>query len=158
MKYTIELNEEQLHVLSRACELYARVQIGQIREALDELPLAYPIDSESWNEDKETIGRIISKHTIDNVDGWRSSLGISNEQTHESAKVSYDIHQAIRHKLSWDRAVQEGKVRNPLETGAYLDPNNDRNWKEMMGVHYDKPMICSKQPLPKIEGEIMSVK
>ena len=134
--YTIELTEQQAQTLSTACEVLARLGIGQFRYALECMPLAQ-LWGDGWHDDMNEIGQILSRHTINNVDGWRSSLGIAHEKVSETAKEAWDMHQVIRHRLSWDRATVDG-----------ITDGTKRNWSGgMMGVNFDDPFKAALQPL-----------
>ena len=141
-RYTIELNEHQAQTIAQACEILARLGIGQFRDALEQLPTT-AFRPDGWNEDMDTIGRMLSKHTISNVDGWHSSLGIHQKQVREQSKDAWDLYQVIRHRLSWDRAISEG-----------ITDGKSRNWSGgMMGVNYDEPHKTSAQPLTTIKDQ-----
>ena len=136
--YQITLTKNQARVLSEALEVLARLGgIGQFRYALERLPLQEKFPN-SWHEDMDHIGRILAQYTTSNVDGHRTSLGIYADKTSEGTKVAWDLHQVVRHRLSWDRAVANGVVAGVDEP---------RNWPEMMGAHYDDPMKTGKEPL-----------
>lgn len=139
-RYTIELTEHQAQTMATACEVLARLGIGQFRDALEKLPTT-EYRPQGWNDDMDTIGRMLSKHTIGNVDGWRSSLGINHEKVREQSKDAWDLYQVIRHRLSWDRAIADG-----------ITDGKSRNWSGgMMGVNYDEPHKTSDQPLAIIK-------
>jgi hypothetical protein len=138
--YTITLNETQAGTIQIACEVLARLGIGQFRDALEHLPTTEFMPP-GWHEDMDQIGQILKKHTISNVDGWQSSLGIHHAKTHEEAKIAWDLYTLVRHRLSMDRAIDEGRIK----------PGEPRKWPEMMTVNYDDPHHTSKEPLAKIE-------
>jgi len=140
-QYVLTLTETQAQVLIQALEVMARLGIGQFRDALDLLPLK-EIFPAGWHEDMEAIGRILSKYMIGNVDGYRSSLGISHADTSPQAKSAWDMYQVIRHRLAWDRAYSDGIVASP---------DAPRDWSKMLGVHYDEPMRMGPEPLATIE-------
>lgn len=120
--YTLHLTEKQTAEISRACEILARLRMGQIDMALRELPLDKPMGYEQE--------RYISNYL-------RSLYQQDGRQLHQ---VSWDLHQVIRHRLAWDRAYAEGTVK----------PGERRKWPEMMGVMYDEPLRVSDEPLALI--------
>lgn len=128
-RYIIECNEAQMQILSGACELLARLGIGQFRGALEYMPTR-EFRPDGWNDDMDAIGRMLSRHMHCGVDGYSSSLGINHEKTPASARVSWDLHTAFRHRLALDRAAAEGV----------------RDSSEMMGVHFDPPSNVSGEP------------
>jgi hypothetical protein len=135
--YTITATSEQAHVLSRACEILARLGIGQFRDALEQMPKIEFLPF-GWHETMEDIGRLLAPLMIGNVDGWRSSLGIHHDQVSDRAKTAWDLYQAIRYRLAWDDAVAHGVIP---------DATAPRKWPEMMGVHYDEPIKTGNEPI-----------
>ena len=148
-KYKVELTERQLSTLSVAAEVIARLGTGQWRSAFDWLPLRSEVNYSDYNDDLDAIGKILSKYTHNNVNGWGSSLGINHDSTPSISKVAWDLHQAFRHELSWDYAIEEGYVESK---------KSPRNWSEMMGVNYDEPYMTSEEPLAIVEKAEESVK
>ncbi len=140
--YTLTLTEKQVHALMEATDLLQRVQLGQWREIEDNLPLKKPIDYEELHKDFKLIGSILSKHMISGVDGYQGSLGIGHKDLPESNGILRDLHCVIRHKLSWERAVENGVIDNE---------DSPRKWPEMMTVNYDPPMKWGTEPLAKME-------
>lgn len=142
MEYKLTLTEEQMKILSVATDVFARLGIGQFQCALEYLPIKNGLLNETWHKDMEQIRDIISKYTIDHVDGYRSSLGIHSKKVKDIFKNSYDLHQVIRHKLSWDRAITEGLAKF----------EDDQQVKGNYTVDYDRPFQTSKQPLARVES------
>ena len=140
--YTLTITEKQAWALQEATDLLQRVQLGQWREIEDNLPLKKPIDYEEFHNDFKIIGELLSKHMIGGIDGYCSSLGIGNKNLPESNGILYDIHCVIRHKLSWERAVEQNVIESE---------DSKRKWPEMMGVNYDPPMKWGNEPLAKME-------
>ena len=135
--YTLTVTLQQAHALAHACEIVARLGMGQFRDALEELPREVT-DWDQWHADMDSIGAMLKQHMALGVDGWHRHLGISHTKTSEQAKVSWDLYQVIRRRIAWDKAVADGEVDS-------LDA--PRNWSRMMGVHYDEPLKTSAQPL-----------
>lgn len=142
MPYTLTMSERQAQIISLACEILARIGIGQWRTAIEQMPLDIE-DYAKWHEDLDYIGKVLSDHTKHNVDGWRKSLGIHSQDVDDNARVSWDIHHVIRHKLAWERAVKEGLVESE---------SSQRDWSKMMTVDYDEPHKTSDEPLANIEN------
>jgi hypothetical protein len=139
--YTLTTTEKQARALMDATDLLQRVQIGQWREIEDNLPLQKPIDYQELRDDFQIIGAILSKHMIDGIDGYSSSLGIGNENLPESNGILYDLHRVIRRKLSVERAVEKGIIENE---------NVSRN--EMpITVDFDTIMSWGTEPIAKME-------
>ncbi len=140
--YTLTLTEKQVHALMEATNCLQRIQLGQWREIEDHLPLKKPIDYEELRNDFKIIGALLSKHMIGNIDGYGSSLGIGHKDLPESNGILYDLHCVIRHKLSWERAVENGVIESE---------ESPRKWPEMMAVSYDPLMKWSNESLAKME-------
>ena len=132
--YTITLNEAQAGTIQIACEVLARLGIGQFRYALEHMPTTEFIP-DGWYEDMNTVENILSRHMQPN--------GKTPHQVHtrEQHKAAWDLYTLVRHRLSWDHAVDEGRIK----------PGEPRKWPEMMTVNYDNPHHTSKEPLAKIE-------
>jgi hypothetical protein len=140
--YTLTITEAQARALMYATDLLQRVQLGQVREVIDWLPLKKPTDYEQLHKDTRVIGEILSKHMIDGIDGGASSLGIGHPDLPKNNGVLYDLHCVIRHKLSWERAVEEGIIESE---------DSERKWPEMMQVCYDDPMKWGDEKLAVME-------
>lgn len=140
--YTLHLTEEQARVISRACEVLARLGIGQIPEGLRELPQkdGDAIDWTSFHDDCQAVCKIMSKYMPSRIDGYSSNLGIHNAGA--GARRAWDLHQVIRYRLSWDRAIAQG----------WTD-GTKRNWNEMLGVNFDEPMRVSGEELARMEKQ-----
>lgn len=139
MTYTLTITENQARTLSQACEVLARLGIGQFRDALEWLPI--DAKSRGWGDDMDAIGRILSRHMIVNIDGYRSNLGMHHVSVSMEPQIAWDLYQVIRHRLAWDRAIAEGTVK----------PGEPRKWPEMMQVHFDTPSKVSAEPLARME-------
>lgn len=142
MKYTLELTKSQLQALQLATEIYARLGIGQIRDAIYALPLDESKGYPPMHEICRDVEAAIAKHTISNVDGYRASLGIHHKDVKEPVKIAWDLYQVIRNRIAWDDAIEKGIVENH---------QSPRNWSGgMFGVHYDDPLKTSLEPLARI--------
>lgn len=137
--YTITLTEKQAQTISAACEVLARLGIGQFRDALEYLPLKEPFPG-IWHDEMQRIGKILQPMMLHDIDGWNSSLGIYHPQVRPNILVAWDIHKTIRHRLSWDAAIERGDT-----------DGTTRDWSKMMGVNYDEPSKASTEPLPVIK-------
>lgn len=128
--YTVTLTGHQLGLISNACDAIARAGTGQFRDSLEHMPTkeVYP---SGYHEALDDIGKILAPFMIHQVDGWRSSLGIMSEDVKPRYRELFDLHQVIRHQLSWDRA----------------DGDKDAS---TFGVSFDEPWPTSDLPLIKI--------
>ena len=128
--YTITLTATQAAAISHACEVLARLGMGQYTDALECLPTK-ELRPDGWNEDMAAIGHILSKHTY--------AYGVYNQRNKpkrtEMSKVAWDVHQVTRHRLAWDRARADGHTGDKPPT-----------W----GVSFDQPLQTSPEPLPQM--------
>ena len=93
-KYILELNEEQAEIVSRACEFYARVRIGQFNEIIwhtlgSEMPEDYCGRRELAEQKLLETRRIIYPE----LHGIGHSYGMGKFR---DADLSYDVHQVLR--------------------------------------------------------------
>jgi hypothetical protein len=140
--YTLTITEEQARALQYATDVLQRVQLGQWEEIVDWLPLKKPTDYTKLHKDRRTIGKILSDHMVDQIDGYGSSLGVGHPYLPKNNGVLYDLHCVIRKKLAWEQAVENGVIESE---------DSERKWPEMMQVCYDDPMKWGNQPLAKME-------
>ena len=132
--YTMTLNETQAGTVQIACEVLARLGIGQFRDALEQLPTTEFVP-DGWHEHMAAVENILRRHMQPN---GKTPNQISTREQHQTA---WDLYTLVRHRLSWDRAIDEGRIK----------PGEPRKWPEMMTVNYDDPHHTSKEPLAKIE-------
>jgi hypothetical protein len=122
VNYKIVCNREQLALIQSACEVYARVMMGQIDSILDG-PIAHidiPVDRYLSLSDKICDA---SKSV------WGGGyMSLLSKGLPDSARVAWDIHWSIRHLLAFE-ANPEG---NP---GSVL---------------HDTPQQTSQQPLIEV--------
>lgn len=140
--YTLTITKKQAQVISCACELLSRIQGGQIREAFDHLPLKKGVDWSVYHEIQDELTKRMPEILQDGIDGRSSSFGVGNPKLPESHDIAWDLYTTIRHKLSWEYAVEQGIVESE---------NSPRKFPEMMTVNYDPPMKWSNEPLAKME-------
>jgi hypothetical protein len=117
----LELNDEQLNIISKACELLSRIYMGQLEEVallFSELP------DEQYQELVDTLK---SLQSIIKVTSKQSNSGIRDENIPEVARHAYDIHQVIRHYLARKHFPQGGAA-----------------------VHFDSPNAYGSLSLPTI--------
>ena len=142
-KYKLEITRQQAKTINAACELAARLGMGQIFDLEDFLPMREDMDWSAWHETTREIKKLLRPFLHEKIRGSiHSYFSILSTDTKESAKVACDIHEVLRHALSWDYAVDSGMIES-LDT--------PRDWKTMSGVNYDPPHGWSGKQLPKIE-------
>lgn len=134
--YQITVSATQAKAIETACDLLARIMIGQSHEIARHLPL-----SEFQKKGEWELGRAIEALTkpMCNLQ-MNSSYGVGFS---EQADLLIDLVEVIRHKLAWDQARAEN----------LLTPSGGRDHATMSGVCYDAPMQWARnQPLAKIEA------
>ena len=138
--YTITVTERQARIISNACELMARIGIGQWPKFLNYLPGANRMN---WNDMREELLPVMGRHLTPfvGIDGWYSSLGGGSDKSAPDTDEAFDLNAVIRHRLAWDRAMDNG-----------ITDGTTRNWPVMIGVDYDDPMHWGKEPLARIEA------
>jgi hypothetical protein len=126
------LDEKQAELLVQALDLATRLHLGQTNIVGEYLQGCSPRSA-----DPEIVDATLERLRRECFGFSRSeSFGITSEKISDDARAMWDIHQVLRHRLSWDRAG------NP-ET---------RDWDTMMGVNFDEPRRSShERELPKIE-------
>jgi hypothetical protein len=125
---TITVTENQLQIISQACELFSRIGVGQWSEIEQHLPLR---EGQMFipYEEKTKIDAILTPY-------------LDDCRTHNSSNA-WDIYQVIRHRTAWLKAQKFGRVN---EDGS-------RNWDKMMEVDYDEPVHFGSEPLIKVEED-----
>lgn len=121
--YTLTLTEGQARILRDACELLARVHMGQFRHVVDEVVL----HRENWHALKPA-------HEIaDQLERVLFPRGIKSADIQDRSRVAWDLYQIVREAIAW----------------ANVPPGAPR---PSMQVQYDRPMHTSKtEPLAKCE-------
>ena len=128
--YTITLTATQAATISHACEVLARLGMGQYTDALECLPTK-ELCPDGWHEDMQAIGHILSKHApIHNIHNHKRE-----PRRTAMSNVAWDVYQVTRHRLAWDRARADGHTGDKPPT-----------W----GVSFDAPLQTSPEPLPQM--------
>jgi hypothetical protein len=139
--YTLTVTQQQAAVLQVACEFLARIQCGQVRQVFDHLPLRKDLDYGILHDIEDNLTERMPEILVNGIDGWRSSLGVGNKNLPPSSDIAWDLYCVIRHRLSWDKAIEKGIVDSV---------DSPRKTPEMMGVSYDSPMKWGSEPLATI--------
>ena len=127
-KVAIQFDEEHLHTIATAMEVYSRLRSGQIKFAFD----AAFCDKNLTYEDGETIESFVralvfrnDEHIINNRNAY---YGVGQEQMKDGTEA-WEIKKTVEQYLHYER--------------------ND-GYRNIMDVSGDGPMQCSKVPVPKI--------
>lgn len=128
--YHLSLTERQAQVITEALDFFSRIGMGQLEEIAHVLRVyTKPSESSSLQSYRlDELKRLIREAA--NV--WMGSPcgchGISSEEIGDVFRVAWDLHQVIRHRLSWDRHPNGG-----------------------LQVSFDTPMKYSQEPLAIIK-------
>lgn len=129
-KYNLTITREQADVLSSACELLARVHMGQLGFV-----------AESFLG-KESAPFIALREALEEIEPLATEMhrnayhSISSKEIPDEARVAWDIYQVIRNRTSHDRADEKGTPKDFLHRGTRC---------------YDTPMRFSEeQELPEM--------
>ncbi len=139
--YTLTITARQAALIRDACEVLARLGMGQIRDALDHLPTD-EFRPTSFHETADTIVRMLEP--LMKPSAYYPNQSPYRQQQRENMEIAWDLYQVIRHRLSWDYAIENGIIK----------PGEPRNWKTMMGVNYDEPPHRGGEPLAKMEAAV----
>jgi hypothetical protein len=136
-KYALTLTEKQARVLIDSTDLYSRTLIGQVDEFLEPMRRQRrDVDYNNIHDAQDIINQQVKPLLYPGMPP-NASHGIGSDQVPESAKIAFDLHQVIRHRVTWDGEK----------------PNNE-DLRVFRGVWHDAPRkVSTEQPLAKIEGE-----
>lgn len=124
-KVVLELTREQAMTVERACELYARLKIGQF-DRITENFLDFGLDVDEYCERRDTANDLLK--VAASVIYGRSYYGRPELKDIEH-KRAWEIYATLRHARSW-----------------HDNPNGDH-----MSCYYDEVRPESGDPLPKCE-------
>ena len=109
MKFNLEINEEHARVIQYACELYARMSIGQgwaIKEAMEHIQH----EIYSWQK-RDAIDEVFRNEFFPEL-VKNSSNGIGRCEVGDTAWV---IHEVIRHEF-WKNQPEENKKHYTVDS------------------------------------------
>jgi len=124
--YTVEFSEEQLQTIIEACDLYSRLQLGQLH-MLTEPYGVFPVKSISEHQEQVKYLTDALKAYLYPELSKNAYYGIFSDSTPEPAKELWDIQQVLRHSIAWHNYPEGG-----------------------MTVNFDTPLPASKLPLCKV--------
>ncbi len=123
-KYSIEITLEQAQTISRACELFGRLHMGQFKVLADEFigcDTLSNVDLNKLRDGLEQLEQLITGSP-------NSYHGIASHKIPEKAKIAVDLYQVVRHRITWDKEPKGG-----------------------FGVMFDKPLPVTTHPLAIIQ-------
>lgn len=122
MKYSITLTSQQVGIISRALEVYARIGAGQVNLVSEAIQMDF---QEGFSLDSEAtqILRDHTDHLRSVVEKLRKSDGSASHRQHSA----FYLHQCLRNRMAWD-----------------LDPSGG------LSVTFDEPMAIMSEVRPRI--------
>lgn len=124
----LTLTEEQAQIVSKACEFFARIRMGQFMEIVYN---CLEVKQEHYSEKREALSRVLlhaREYTHPDLERtFGHSYGMGK---YEDADRAFDVHQVIRHALGDDRepfsyydltkceVVQENHIADPGRSGS----------------------------------------
>lgn len=140
MPYFLQVTDRQLQEIICATEILARLRIGQIDSALNEM-LNSKGESRNFSWDiHQQVNEII-----------KPKLGLSSNGSFgvgrfESADRVWDIYEVLRHQMSWDIALDQKKITEDQYS------RKDQSEVNLWSTNYSKPMHwLSTESLPKVK-------
>lgn len=129
--YVVLFSREQLQGVQLALEVLARLQIGQIGPALDEM-LNNSDKSRCFDyEIQDKIERLIKPYLdLERNQSW----GVGK---FKSTDTLWDMYEVIRNRMAWDQALESGRITQEEYDQRIPD-------KDMWSNQYDTPMHWNK--------------
>lgn len=123
-KYQITCNEDQLRQISNACELVSRLHMHQFDAIASML---WPNDLNRSSEFRDRLDDLKEFFGL-----FRNQYhGIYSKETSDVARTLWDVHQVLRHRLSYD---------------AHPGITPENRWKNhCLGVNFDEPMQSDEE-------------
>ena len=129
-KYMLLLNEDQARLVSRACEFYCRLHIGQLDEIRHELLLKETKEKiYERSQEAEALLYRLKRLFFPALCGHGHSYGVGYDSLSDRA---WNIYTALRYKIAWYNHPEGG-----------------------IGVNFDPPMQLSDEPIPHCENIIV---
>lgn len=123
---TIEVTEQQAHLIREALDLYVRLNLGQF-DKIKDIPTIHKHIWKNYRYDYHDIGNeelLKARNVLFDMDyGLNGSYGINSEKVDDFARLAQDIIEVIRHEF-WknnpDRS--EGTVDSSITLRSNLHP------------------------------------
>lgn len=131
VRYVLTLTKEQARMVETACELYARLKIGQFELITEQMLDVQDIDEyckrrDIANDLLRTVACVIFGR---NINGWPH---VEKDALHHRA---WNIYQALRYQRAWHEHPEGG-------------------W----GVSFDKPYPYGGEPVPDVRIQMIGDK
>lgn len=119
-RYTISITEDQAQVIADACDLLARVHMGQLEA------VRYALEYQIHDTEKMALFDAVLRGASAFIHpfGRSGSYGINSPEIHERARVAFDVYQVIKQRLLSDRGEKNprGFFPSSRETPATIEP------------------------------------
>lgn len=142
-RYTIDVSEEQLGVITRALDVYARIGMGQLEVAVYET-----VRDLFWKaSDTETVWSLVRTHLNEvKVYVWghppNGSYGIFSRDVPAECREAYDILQVCRKVRAEARGTGEWSV----DRRDYMPAHPE--WPPVLCTVYDPAPAPKADPMP----------
>jgi len=125
MKIKLEMDRERAICLMRACEVMARIGMGQFGEMVEFLN-----PEKTWDE-RQAIERYLKEKLSSDLSphGYNS---MHSKKVPEDCQVAWDAYQHIRREIAW------------YDKGLNWRTDHRDFTKDMMGVNFDEPFKAAK--------------
>lgn len=139
--YNLKISKKQAKVISKALDFYSRIGCGQMSEVLWHPSVA----KKMWvKNDKLTENQYNHKVVGQLLDNIKKIIWNYDPNEHgginmadENDKVSYDLHQVIRHKLAWDKEPKGGMTVDFHKPMQYSEEEKLAEIKTESGAPHD---------------------
>jgi len=132
VKYTLTLEKEQLDIISKSLDLYARIQMGQVSQITN--PYLIPLPDADYTDVENKLSELKTAMFPELPD--KSYYSIKSKKVPDPVRQAVDIFEVISHRLAWD---------------YYIPPKDDPN-KKPEGDMFKNPFHWSSElDLPQIE-------
>jgi len=133
-RYIIELNENQLRLLSWACEKVSRIQMCQFDSVADIVsPQREGSDFTIYHEFRDALDSLKRFFGL----STNSYFGIYSDKVDNSARTAFDIHQVIRNYLAYEASpgvTPQNRWERHRFTVDFDDPMRSDNENELVKV------------------------
>ena len=134
--YTLTVSKAQLAAISNACEIVARLGLGQVKDALQAL--------RGQAGTRDFLDAVAVKEIEDVIHQHGGFCGGSSWSVGHNKDTDrlWVVHGACRYRLAWDRAIADGE--------ATADGVSTDKAGHIWGTYYQKPLNWSGEPLPAV--------
>lgn len=125
VRYVLKLREEDARIVSRACEFYTRLHIGQFDELVFELMQMQPGD-DSFSQKREIAQSLLMTVRSLMFPELPPFAGASHSAGHtEKDGRAWNVYQVLRHAIAWNNHPEGGVTVDfaaPLNSAGFPLP------------------------------------